>query len=129
MKKLIVIFCLLILASASCKKSNRTYSPNQWRLVEVFFSPGGLGSWHPADPAISVIISFASDGKFVTTRNGVVDSSASGVYTTMDNKIFDIQLPNLKARAEIKDASLFLYPVAPLCIEGCNSRYERILID
>jgi hypothetical protein len=129
MKTLVTILLIAVVSGSACRKNNRTVTSNQWRLVEVFYSIGGPGSWHPADPATQVLVIFATDGRFITTKNGIVDASGSGTYQTTDSVRYSIQVANAKLGAEIKNSSLYIYPVDPLCIEGCNSRYVRVLPD
>ena len=135
MKSLSYLFVISILLVAACRKTDdRIWEKSgqslvgKWTYTDYYYSIGGPGKWYEVNPE-NQTIEFKADGSFVpaasflqgVTSYEILDSvrikfkpaaTASG-FTLMGYSI------------EKTGKELYLYPIDPICIEGCNNRFRR----
>jgi hypothetical protein len=126
----LVTFACLLLA-ISCRK---TLDPvpasliGAWEYTENYYSAGGPGSWHPVTPS-GQKIEFRTDGTFIpcetflkgATHFATVDSvtiRVSPVATALGSILLGFKFSP-------DGRELHLYPVDPICIEGCDNKFRR----
>jgi hypothetical protein len=132
MKKLLFLSLILLILISGCKKSDLVPIDKnligKWTYAEYYYSIAGPGQWHPVEPA-NQTIEFKSGGSFIssesflktTTKFEMVDSatikfqpaSTSSGYILMGFSINTVR------------KELYMYPVSPMCIEGCNNKFKR----
>ncbi|AWO01435.1 hypothetical protein DLD77_06890 [Chitinophaga alhagiae] len=125
--KYMLYFSLLILL-AGCSKNKSPYVNDtligKWRLTINAYSPGGPIEEHPADPSKPVVISFKSDGTFISTAPGNKYN-----HFTIDSNTVTTTGPDVTTftyEYTISGSTLTLTPVNPRCIEGCYKKYVAI---
>lgn len=131
--KTIHFFLLLVLFTAfGCSKQEATADENsiigKWTYTEHFYSTGSPGQWYPVVPA-NQKIEFKSDGKFIpaesflkgANRFEFIDSATIKIYPATTSSGFILMGYIIKEAGR----ELYLYPVDPICIEGCSSKFKR----
>ena len=135
MKSLLNLVIISIVLSGACRKTDPEIGGKsaqsligKWTYTDYFYSIGGPGEWHPVEPA-NQTIEFKADGSFVpaesflkgVTRYEVLDSIRIKFHPTSTASGFTLMGYSIeKAGKELK-----MYPIDPLCIEGCNNRFRR----
>lgn len=119
---LVALVTVLISCTKQKEESNNTALVGKWLLTENYYSIGGPGTWHPADPTNPIIIRFAADSEFSTTGNFFQGFTE---YRIIDDRTIHFLKPNgemLQAIYVVTD-KLEISPVN--CIEGCTYRFIR----
>ncbi len=135
MKRGYEIYLSVLILMTACNKSvvvnkepiDKTVI-GKWNYTEYFFSTGGPGSWHPVSPA-NQTIEFKSDGTFVpaesflktANRFEIIDSVTIKFQPTSTAMGYTLMGYQIKTA----DRELYLYPVNPLCIEGCSNKFTK----
>jgi hypothetical protein len=132
-KKQFVILLSLVFV-LSCKKSGIQPIKNEligkWIYAAYNLGIAGPGQWRPAPP--NQVIEFKSDGSFVTTDHFWAESQ----FQTLDSATIKFW-PDATSQGFILmrylidtlAGELLMYPISPMCAEGCEYKYRRILID
>jgi hypothetical protein len=131
-KKIQLTGLILLLLLSACKKSNLEPINNtlfgKWTYTEYFYSTGGPGEWHSVTPA-NQTIEFQPDGSLVSSVSFLKTATK---FEKIDSVTIKFQ-PAPTTRGYIlmgysidtRKRELYLRPVDPICIEGCNNRFER----
>jgi hypothetical protein len=127
---LVLVLCIL-----ACHKTevSTTGSPQsrilgKWNYAKRYYSIGGPGEWHKIEPD-SQSIEFKSDGSFLPTESflpgarkyEVIDSAKIRFTPASTQSGYILMGYSLENGGE----ELYLYPVDPICIEGCNNQFTR----
>ncbi len=127
------LMMMLLLFAVACRKSaNKDIGPvmltGKWTFTENFYSTGGLGEWHPAQPA-NQVIEFKPDGSFSGAANFLSGATSYEIVDSAKVRFGPASLP-AGFRLMIYDlksapGTLVLYPADPICIEGCSYKFRR----
>jgi len=100
----------------------------KWTWVENFYSVGGPGQWHQVTPA-SQTIEFKSDGSFVPSNSFLNSANRYEFVDSITIKFQPASTPLgyilMRYKIDVGGSELFLQPVDPRCIEGCNNKFRR----
>jgi len=134
MKKIFFLSLTLLILILGCKKNiaKSDFIENsiigKWTYTDHFYSIGAAGGWHAVVPA-NQTIEFKPDGIFISTDSflkgvnkfQIIDSVTIKFQTTSTSSGYILMgyLINNNKR------ELYLYPVNPVCIEGCNNKFTR----
>jgi hypothetical protein len=135
MKKEILLSFLLLILIIGCNKQDCAPKAaianslmGKWTYKEYFYSTGEPGSWHPVTPA-NLTIEFLPDSSFLP--NDLFLKGATS-FEIVDSAKIKFQPANTQSGYilmgyEIKTAEgeLYLYPVDPMCIEGCSNKFVK----
>jgi hypothetical protein len=134
MNRNLSILILFLVTIASCTKSadkERSLTSGltgKWEYTETYFSIGGPGTWHPVQPG-GQTIEFKPDGSFIsvasfsgTFRHYEVNDSATVKFTPAPTSSGFVLMGYI---IDSTEGSLLLYPVNPVCIEGCTDKFRR----
>ena len=126
------IVSMIIVSFWGCRKS---FLPvidrnliGRWVYVESYYSVGGPGKWHPVLPS-NQKIEFKPNGQFIPPQSFL---RTMNWYVPIDSVTIKFQ-PSLGSsenvlmgyKVDTLNNELFLYPVNPICIEGCNNKFKR----
>lgn len=93
-------------------------------------SIGGPQIFYPADPAHTIIVSFLPDGTYAYAKDGKTVAAQSGIYKKTDSTHYVIDIstsaPAQKLQGVISGDMLNVYPIQPICIEGCSTQFTRL---
>jgi hypothetical protein len=129
-KKLQFFVLAPIFLAMGCKKSVEPIENSligKWTYIEYYMSPGGPGEWRPVSPPKQTI-EFKADGTFVPSESFLKEANHFEIVDSVTLKIEPVApLGHMLMRYEIKTLrrELYLYPVNPMCIEGCSYKFER----
>jgi hypothetical protein len=127
-----LLLLALVIIFASCSKEtldpNNTELTGKWKLAETLADPGdGSGKWQKVSGKTDRYIEFKANGELAGTvpkdfiSYAVSDSS---ILTFTKNDGVTIQ----NYLYQLKDGFLEMSPAGPIwCIEGCGSRYIKVL--
>jgi hypothetical protein len=121
---------LFSLFAVGCKKSVEPVDNSligKWSYVEYYYSIGGPGEWHDVSPHET--IEFKTDGSFIpspsflnnTNRFEIIDSATVKFEPASTSSGYILMGYQIKTT----ERTLYLYPVDPICIEGCNNKFTR----
>ena len=127
----LVLLCFAI----ACKKSgNKIIEPiengliGKWTYTEFYVSLGDPGGWRPVSPPDQTI-EFKSDGTFIPCESFLKDANHFEIVDSVTVKIEPASTPSgfilMGYTIKPSDRELDLFPVAPLCIEGCSNKFIR----
>ena len=127
----LLIFLLLVFTAcdkSANKSSDATALIGKWTYTERYYSIGGPGGWHPVETA-NQVIEFKSDGSFKGAPDFLPGATSFEIIDSAKLKFGPASLPagNRLMRYDLKSAhgALILYPVDPVCIEGCSDKFVR----
>jgi hypothetical protein len=135
MKITSILYLLLVFLITACNKSaNVNKEPidktltGKWTYTEYFFSTGSPGSWHPVSPA-NQTIEFKADGTFMPAESFLKTANRFEMVDSVTIKFQPASTATgyILMGYQIKTAEreLYLYPVNPLCIEGCSNKFIK----
>jgi len=115
-----------------CKKSNLESTGNiligKWIFTEYYIAPGGPGQWQSVTPP-GQMIEFKPDGRFISSESFL---RGSNHFTIMDSVTVKFQPASTSSGYILMGYSidtaareLLMYPVSPICIEGCEYKFKR----
>jgi len=126
---------ILFLFITGCSKKQEQKVSNdglvgKWKLTEVFWSPGGPGSWHPVSLPDQYIINFRENGKLSYSANFYMAHSFFDRYSVTGDTILVSSTLNNKTdewRYSFDGSDLIInFNVRVVCIEGCASRFRTV---
>ena len=135
MKSLFYLILASIVLLASCGKTgNPVWQKSgknifgKWTYTDYYLSTGGPGEWQQVKPA-NQSIEFKTDGSFVATESflkgattyQILDSTRIRFQPTSTTSGFTL----MGYSVEKEGKELYLYPIDPICIEGCNNKFTR----
>jgi hypothetical protein len=134
--KITSIYSLLLLfLIAACSKSadlnkepiDKTLT-GKWTYTEHFFSTGTPGSWHAVSPA-GQTIEFKTDGTFVPAASFLKTANRFEIIDSVTIKFQPTTAPQgytlMGYQIKTAERELYLYPVNPMCIEGCSNKFTK----
>ena len=134
MKTIYFIALALLLFDFGCSKRPISGEPlnndilGKWIWVENFYSIGGPGQWHPVTPA-SQTIEFKPDGSFVAPNAFLSSATRYELVDSITIKFQPASTPSgyilMQYKIDVGGSELYLQPVDPRCIEGCNNKFRR----
>ena len=134
--KRILFFALaLLLFILGCKKLNIAKSDpivnsviGKWTYTEYFYSIGGAGQWHPIVPTDQTI-EFKPDGSFISADSFLKGANQFNIIDSVTIKFQPASTPSgyilMGYLIKTPERELYLYPVNPMCIEGCSNKFKR----
>ena len=134
MKTIYFIALTILVFDFCCSKRPISAEPlnkdilGKWTWVENFYSIGGAGQWHTVTP-VSQTIEFKPNGSFVSpnaflngaTRYELVDSITIKFQPASTASGYILMQYKMDAGGSV----LYLQPLDPRCIEGCNNKFRR----
>ena len=131
MKKIQLLLLLLLLFATACKKSVEPIENSligKWTYTEYYISIGGPGEWRPVTPPKQTI-EFRSDGTFIPSESFVKEANH---FEILDSVTIKFQPASTSSGFILMGYSidtlareLQMYPVNPMCIEGCSNKFKR----
>lgn len=123
----------LFLFTIACRKSNPDLIDRaiigKWTYIEYYIGIGGPTQWQPVTPA-NQTIEFKSNGSFVPSTSFL---KGARNFDFVDSIIIKFQPAATSSGymlmghlIDSQTGELYLYPVNPACIEGCNNKFRRI---
>ena len=113
-----------------CKKDIEPIDNNiigKWTYIENNIGYGGPGQWLPATPS-GQTIEFKPDGSFISsnhsweaTRFEMLDSVTIKFWPDSNS----LGYVEMGYSIDTATRELLMYPVNPMCIEGCEYKYRR----
>jgi len=131
-KKIQLTGLILLILLSGCKKSSLEPIENtligKWTYTEYFYSIGGPAEWRTVTPA-NQTIEFQPDGSLISSVSFLKTATK---FEKIDSVTIKFQ-PAPTTRGYIlmeylintTKRELYLYPVDPICIEGCNNKFKR----
>ncbi len=106
----------------------RKWHYRKWTYIEYFFSIGGPGQWHPVTPS-NQTIEFKTDGSFIPAGSFLKPATKFEIVDSVTIKFQPASTPSgyilMGYLIKAAERELYLYPVNPACIEGCNNKFKR----
>jgi hypothetical protein len=132
LRKIALVSLTLLILISGCKKSNLEPIENtligKWTYTEYYISPGGPGEWRAVTPP-NQTIEFKSNGKFIPCESFLEGSNRFEILDSVTVKFEPASTPSgfLTMGYSIDTAAreLQMWPVNPMCIEGCSSKFKR----
>lgn len=112
----------------SCSKSENpvinTDLIGKWKVTAHAYSPGGPIEEHPVEAGKQAVIVFKSDGTYTST----VEDNRFTRFTHGDSNRITLTGPIDTAfmAYAISGSTLKIWPVKPICIEGCYTKYVAV---
>ena len=138
MNRCLSILFVLLFVATSCRKpsserdvdaSNRLVG--KWVFTEHYLGIGGPGQWHPVEPA-GQTVEFRPDGRFQSAEGFSTTFSFYKIIDSATVKFSPAPIPSgyvvMKYRLDAGGNSLILYPIQPMCVEGCAYKFQRLRI-
>jgi hypothetical protein len=129
----IIIILFLFIIGCSKREEHREINDGlvgNWKLAELFWSPGGQGSWHPVEAPDQFTINFGADGKLSYSTNFFGAISQFNRYSLAGDTIFVSSTRNNKTdewRYSFDGSDLIInFNVRVVCSEGCASRFIAV---
>jgi len=133
MGRSLFILLTILLVSASCSKPVPEKVPypvntliGKWKYTEHYMSIGGPGQWYLVQPP-NQTVEFKADGTFqsaasfsTTFSRYEITDSATVKFTPAPNPTGSVVM---KYEFNSVTNTLLLYPVEPMCIEGCAYKF------
>jgi hypothetical protein len=124
----------LVVFILGCKKSDVQLIENnligKWMYTAYELGNAGPGQWRSAPP--NQVIEFKSDGSFISTNHfwtetqfQTLDSVTIKFWPDATSQGFIL----IRYSIDTLAGELLMYPINPICAEGCEYKYHRILID
>ncbi len=100
----------------------------KWEYTEHYFSIGGPGMWQTVEPA-GQIVEFKTDGAFSSVASfyssflnyEVIDSTTVKFTPASSSSGYVL----MRYEINVEEGILVLYPIEPMCIEGCSYKFKR----
>lgn len=131
MKKIQILLLPLLLFAIACKKSVDPIENSligKWTYTEYYMSIGGPGEWHPVTPPKQTI-EFKSDGTFIPSESFLKDANHFEILDSVTVKFQPASTPSgfilMGYTIDTTARELQLWPVNPMCIEGCSNKFKR----
>ena len=135
MKKLQFLSIVLLFFTIACEKSgNKIIEPiensliGKWTYTEYYMSIGGPGEWRPVSPPKQTI-EFKPGGTFIPCESFLKDANHFEILDSVTVKIEPTSAPSgfilMGYSIDTNTRELQLYPVDPICIEGCSNKFKR----
>ena len=131
MKKIQILLLPLLLFAIACKKSVDPIENSligKWTYTEYYYSIGGPGEWHPVTPPKQTI-EFKSDGTFIPSESFLKDANHFEILDSVTVKFQPASTPSgfilMGYTIDTTARELQLWPVNPMCIEGCSNKFKR----
>jgi hypothetical protein len=130
--KKLQFFCLIFLTfNPGCKKNIEPIDNSiigKWTYTEYNIGIGGPGQWLPATPA-GQTIEFKSDGTFISSGSLRWEATKFEILDSVTIKFRPASTPPgyllMVYSIDTIARELLMYPVNPMCIEGCEYKYRR----
>ena len=134
-KKLDLPGLILLFFIIACKKDNKVIEPiensliGKWTYTEYYMSIGGPGDWRPVNPP-NQAIEFKPDGRFIPCESFL---PATDHFEILDSVTVKFQPASTSSGfilmgyvIDTIKGELQMYPVNPMCIEGCSNKFKKI---
>jgi hypothetical protein len=131
-KKLPFLIPGILLFIIGCKKSDLEPIDKtligKWTYTEYYMSVGGPGEWRSVTPPKQTI-EFRPDGTFIPSESFLKDANH---FEILDSVTIKFQPASTSPGFILMGYSidtiareLQMYPVNPMCIEGCSNKFKR----
>ena len=131
MKKLQLLGLVLLFLAVACKKSIEPIENSligKWAYTEYYISSGGPGEWRAVTPP-NQTIEFKPDGTFIPSESFLKDANRFEILDSVTVKFQPASTPSgfilMGYIIDTMERELQMYPVNPMCIEGCSSKFTR----
>jgi len=131
MKKLQLPALLLLFFAVACKKSIEPIESiliGKWTYTEYYISTGGPGEWRAVTPP-NQTIEFKPDGTFIPSESFLKDANRFEILDSVTVKFQPVSTPSgfilMGYIIDTMERELQMYPVNPMCIEGCSNKFTR----
>jgi len=131
MKKLQLPGLVLLFLTVACKKSIEPIESSligKWTYTEYYISIGGPGEWRAVTPP-NQTIEFKPDGTFIPSESFLKDANRFEILDSVTVKFQPVSTPSgfilMGYIIDTMERELQMYPVNPMCIEGCSNKFTR----
>ena len=131
MKKLQLPGLVLLFLTVACKKSIEPIESSligKWTYTEYYISSGGPGEWRAVTPP-NQTIEFKPDGTFIPSESFLKDANRFEILDSVTVKFQPVSTPSgfilMGYIIDTMERELQMYPVNPMCIEGCSNKFTR----
>ena len=131
MKKLQLLGLVLLFLTVACKKSIEPIESSligKWTYTEYYISIGGPGEWRAVTPP-NQTIEFKPDGTFIPSESFLKDANRFEILDSVTVKFQPVSTPSgfilMGYIIDTMERELQMYPVNPMCIEGCSNKFTR----
>jgi hypothetical protein len=135
MRSVVGIGILFMILQSSCSKPGIIHKTpiektvlGKWTYTENFYSAGGPGAWHAVTPA-NQTIEFKANGSFIPAPSFL---NGANRFEMLDSVTIKFQPATTSSGfilmgyiLDTAQRELYLYPVNPMCIEGCSSKFVK----
>jgi len=129
-----LVLSLLFFAIACKKSGNRIIEPidngliGKWTYTEYYYSIGRPGDWHSVTPPKQTV-EFKPDGTFIPSESFLKDANHFEILDSVTVKFQPASTPSgfilMGYSIDPGARQLLMYPVNPMCIEGCSNKFTR----
>ena len=130
-KKIQILLLPLLLFAIACKKSVEPVANSligKWTYTEYYISIGGPGEWRAVTPP-NQTIEFKPDGTFIPSESFLKDANRFEILDSVTVKFQPASTPSgfilMGYIIDTMERELQMYPVNPMCIEGCSNKFTR----
>lgn len=130
MKGVLITCCFLLFLLPGCKREKINNALiGKWNYTDYYLGIGGPGAWHSVTPA-GQTIEFRANGSFAGSESFLSNFNTYRVNDTATVRFMSgwniSGSITMGYEVHAADNTLFLYPVNPRCIEGCNNKFKRV---
>jgi len=122
---------VLLFLTVACKKSIEPIESSligKWTYTEYYISIGGPGEWRAVTPP-NQTIEFKPDGTFIPSESFLKDANRFEILDSVTVKFQPVSTPSgfilMGYIIDTMERELQMYPVNPMCIEGCSNKFTR----